>query len=424
MKPINEVIALVVDRGLFCEAAIRLSRDMKKVYYHVPNDGEPFPVWNPSMIGYGMDGIERVDSVFGDHFDSIDIFFFPDCGMGPLQDYLVSIGKKVWGSRSGSELENDRLYCKELLKHAGLPMGPHKAIKGLKNLREWLKTHKDQYVKVSHWRGTTESFFSPNYKNVEPHLDDMELDLGPLKSLMVFDVEDSLPDKAEVGTDSWCVDGKIPKTRSFGLEIKDACYVTKFQKASDAPAPLQRTDSDLAGIMKEFGYRGFFSTEVRVGKDQKPYLIDVTARMGAPPGFLLMEMLDNFSDIVWRGANGELVEPEFKHAYGAEIEIESPSANERRWQPVEFDPQFRRQIKMIMPCRIEGRFYCAPGMFGTPSAVSSIGTGDTIDQAVKSAIKAAESVDGYLLSFNASILDKAMEACADAKAMGIDLHIS
>jgi len=423
MKKLNQVVALVSDRGLFCEVAIRLAKDFRKVYYFVDNDADPFPLANASVIGLGMENIEVVDSFFGPHFEECDLCVFPDVGQGQLQLHCQSLGKAVWGCRMGSEMELDRPYSKELLKEVGLPVGEHHLIRGVKNLRNFLRTHEDVYVKVSRFRGSTESFHSPSYKKIEPHLDEMEFKLGPLKDIMVFDVEQSLPDKVEVGSDTYSVDGQTPNRYLCGIELKDAAYGGVILSNEDLPKPLMAVDEKMSPLLEQFGYRGFYSTECRIGRDQVPYMIDFCARCGNPPGFLQTYLLKNYSEIVWKGANGECVEPKFDHKYGVQLQIKSSWSDQEHWQPISFDPKFRDQIKIVNPCKINGQFYSVPLRFGIAECGSVVGTGNSLKEAIASAKAAADTLEGYMLKVDDNVLDEALKACEEAKQMGIDLRI-
>ena len=272
---LKNATVIVIDHGLFVEAAVRLARDFKRVLYYCPNDSDPFPKINNECIGVGLEGVEVVKSPW-EHYDEIDLWFFPDVGFGAFQDWLVEQGETVWGSRSGDELELHRPFAKDVLKIIGLPVGKHKIIKGVKNLRSYLKENENVFVKVSKYRGTTESFHSPNYKNIEPHLDEMEFNLGPVKELMEFDVEEELSDKCEVGSDSYCIDGKLPQIHLAGFEKKDCGYCGSILERKELPPPMMQVDDKFAQVMGSYGYRGFYSTEIRVGKDGVPFLIDPT----------------------------------------------------------------------------------------------------------------------------------------------------
>lgn len=275
MKPLSEVKALCCDRGLFVELADRVGRDVASMRYYAPNDSDPWPKWNPSMIGYGYEHLEVVDSFFGPHFEETDLFIFFDTGFGWLQEHLLGLGKMVWGSRTADELELSREFCKRELKAAGLPVGPYEIVQGMEALREHLQSHENVYVKVdSRIRGNCESFFAKNYKLVEPLLDEMEFQLGPLKELISFDVEEALPDRVEIGSDSYCVDGKTPSVHLAGIEVKDCCYAGRILEASKMPQAIQTVDQKMSPVMGRLGYRGLYSTEIRVGKDGIPYMID------------------------------------------------------------------------------------------------------------------------------------------------------
>lgn len=275
MKPTSEVTALVIDSGLFVETAVCLARTYKKVYYCTPGGIQSaFPKLNDTQIGIGLENIEVVRDVFGPHFDEIDLFVFPDVYFGHLQLHLLSLGKVVWGARLAEELELSREGCKALMKQLGLPVGPYAIVKGMAGLREHLKAHENQYVKVNAFRGTFETFHATNYKAVEPKLDEVEYNLGAFKHIIEFIVEDELPDKCEIGTDGYTVDGKYPSKQLAGIEIKDLGFIGIFKDYASFPEPLTRWNKVMAPVFKEYGMRGFFSTECRIGKDHVPYMID------------------------------------------------------------------------------------------------------------------------------------------------------
>jgi len=274
LKNPSEVTALFIDHGLFISQALRLAQTFKKVYCYTPWE-TAFPKMT-SMIGYGYDELELVDSIFGPHFDEIDIFIFPDINSGPLQQYLVDQGKIVWGCRLGECLELDREGMKDILKALDLPVGKFEHIKGMDNLRSYLKEKKNVYVKINKWRGTFETFKSENYNQVEPKLDEVEHKLGPLKHIIEFTVEDQLeePNMFEGGTDGFVIDGEYPSQLMSGIEVKDLAYVGVFTKYAEIPEPIRRFNDRMKKVFKAYNYRGWMSTEVRIGKDHNPYMID------------------------------------------------------------------------------------------------------------------------------------------------------
>lgn len=412
MKPVSEVTALVVDNGLFADMAVCLGRTYKKVYYCTPGGIQSaFPKMNNTQIGVGLEGIEVVRDVFGDHFDDIDLFVFPDCYYGTLQLQLDKMGKKVWGARMGEELELSREGCKRLMKQLGLPVGGYEVVKGMSGLRDHLKTHKNQHVKVNSYRGTFETFKADDYKSVEPKLDEVEYNLGAFKHVLPFIVEDDLPDRAELGTDGYTIDGKYPSKVLSGIEIKDLAYCGIFGDYARLPEPLTRFNKAMVPVFKEYGYRGFFSTEVRIGKDHVPYMIDFCSRAGSPPNELYQEFYTNLADIIWQGANGILIDPTPIAKYGAEVLIHSSWAD-ANWQPVDFPMEFRRNIKLRNGTKINNQYYVIPQAVGLPEIGAICGWSNTMQGAFDMCREVAKHVTGYYIKVPHEAFDEAEEQIA------------
>src|SRR4029077_14457061 len=97
---------LVWDNGLFIEMAVTLAKDFGRVIYFAPWVSG-YPRSNALRIGEGLPGVARVSSPWP-YFDEVDLWVFPDVYDGPVQEFLVKQGKRVWGTRMGEELELDR----------------------------------------------------------------------------------------------------------------------------------------------------------------------------------------------------------------------------------------------------------------------------------------------------------------------------
>src|SRR5882672_8856306 len=85
---------------LFASLAERLARDFGRALLYIPYSGS-FPTMNHGMVGHGLPGVERVDSLFGKHFEEVDLFCFPDLNHADLQVQLELMNKRVWGARHG-----------------------------------------------------------------------------------------------------------------------------------------------------------------------------------------------------------------------------------------------------------------------------------------------------------------------------------
>lgn len=426
IKDPSDVVCLVVDNGLFVEIAIKLAQTYKKVYYYVPWESA-FAKMNLTHIGYGMENIEVVDSIYGAHFPDVDLFCFPDIYFGHEQVFLEKLGKKVWGSRTGECLELKREGMKEILKALDLPVGKFTHIKGIANLRAFLKANDGQvfHVKIDKHRGSFETFKVDSYKDVEPKLDEVEFNAGAFKSIMEFTIEEDLPDRVEVGTDCWAITDdegncQYPEHLISGIEIKDVGFASIFKKYSDIPEVVTRFNERMKPVFAAYGWRGFVSTEVRVGKDMKPYMIDLCARAPSPPNELYQEQYSNLADCIWAGANGIVIEPEATAKYGAEIMLHSSWAD-KGWQPVNFPPEIRDRVKLRNATKIDDVYYAIPQSCGLPEIGAVIGLGDTLKEALDDAVANAEQVSGYYLDAKMGAIDDIKEQCKKLEELGLNM---
>ena len=409
---------LVIDNGLFCELAVTLSKSFGKVFYWSPWI-TAFPKSNQTLIGKGVPGITRIDDFWG-ILDEIDLFVFPDVYYGPLQLHLIKLGKRVWGGRMGDDLELYRDAAKQHMQSLGMDVGPYAVVTGLDALRAHLKRHDNQFVKISKTRGDMETFHAKNYKLIEPRLDDLEHSLGAKKKIMQFVVEEAIDNAVECGYDGWCIDGEFPRGAMTGIEVKDKGYIIKtttYDKLSD---PVRAVNDGLASTLRGYNYRGFISTEVRATKDGKAYLIDACQRAGSPPNEIYQILVENWPDILWEGAEGNIVEPKFAAKWGAELLLISDWAN-KNWQAVEFPAKFRENIKLRNMTMIDGRWYVIPQYDGCPEIGAVVAVGDSMDDAIQNTRKIAESVEGHYIEVVPDALDEAKGEIEKLKTFGIEL---
>jgi len=222
----------VIDLGLFVELARTLTKYFGKVYYWSPWHSS-FPSSNQTEIGEGLPGIERIDDYI-EVVDDVDLFVFPDIYMGKAQEYLESIGQRVWGSRRGDETEIWRKDAKKHFKKLGIPQGPYEVVEGISKLREYLKGHKGKvWVKIEKTRGDTETFPVEKYELSKNEIDGLEFRLGPKAEIITFIVEDHLKDSIDLAIDTYCINGEYPELGLLGTEEKGECYVCKRQKFTE-----------------------------------------------------------------------------------------------------------------------------------------------------------------------------------------------
>jgi hypothetical protein len=418
MKPASQVTACIVDYGVFVELAAKLSQTFKKTYY-APVWERGSPKMNQARIGEGMGNLEIVSSVF-EHFDETDLFIFTDVGHGWLQNHLESLGKAVWGSRLAESLELNRALMKHLLGKLGLPVGPWQIDSGWDELLAHLKKSKDVHVKIDRYRGNFETFASPDFKTIESKLVEVAHDMGEFRYDTDFIVEDDLPDKVEVGTDAYTIDGKFPSRLLAGLEIKNRAYVGTVKDYAALPQPVILFNEKIAPTLAQFGYRGFFATEVRVGKDQQPYMIDACCRAPAPPNELFQELYLNLADIIWRGANGVLVDPEPKAQFGAQAMIVSTWAD-KNWQPIDFPEELKPNVKLRYATKIKGRYYAIPQDEQNDVVGAVVGWGDSLAAAQKMVEDVAAEVTGHSIEIATAAFAEAQGEIDKGKEYGVSI---
>jgi hypothetical protein len=406
MANLQAKTVLIYDYGQFIELAVTLSKSFGRTLYFAPWLAGGNPTSNMLRVGQGIEGIERVTEIWP-YVDDVDLFVFPDVYEAGLQEYLVSKGKRVWGCRGGAELELDRVASKEQSKKLGIDIGPYKQIIGLDALRKHLKANKDQWVKISRTRGDMETFHSPSYDASEQLLDKLADSLGAKKKTMEFIVEEGIPDAVEVGYDGYTIDGQFAKAALVGVEVKCKAYLGRTMRYAQLPEKVRSVNEKLAPALKRYGYRGFLSTEIRC-KGDKAYLIDPCARCGSPPSEMYQALIENLAEVLWEGADGIVIEPEYSARYGAMVLLTSEWAM-GNWQHVSFPPEIRDKVKLHFSTVIDGEHYVIPHIDRRTQIGAVVGIGDTEEEAIADCEKTAEQVEGHQIEKPVEALDEARE---------------
>jgi hypothetical protein len=414
---LKDKTCFVRDYGLFSSWAEKLTEYFGRVLYYCPFKSS-FPKTYQYVIGTGYPGVERVTD-FWDHVEEADIFFFPDVYDGDLQVFLREEGWPVWGCGKGEELEIYRWQTKMLLKKdIGLPVQPVERIIGVEALREHLEENENKYVKISLLRGDFETFHHTTYRLSEPLLDDIEKKLGPYKSSKEFIIEDAIDEAVEVGFDGWTIEGKYPDPCIIGYEIKDVAFVGAVLPYAKLPLPVRRVNEKLSPAFAAYNYRGFWSSEIRIGEDGRPYLTDPCCRAGSPPSEVYQEMFSNWGDIIWFGAHGELVKPEPVARFGVEVLLHSMWADQN-WQAVYIEPEARKWVKLRNFCQVNDIVYVAPQTVGLPEIGAVVGIGDSLINAMRHLKKNADMVEGFNIDKNLEHVQEAMDVVKDARTKGM-----
>lgn len=408
---------LVIDRGLFVSWALRLARDFGEVYFHNPSWKQSYPSSKQLLIGHGFDEITMVKNLW-DVVHKMDLVVFPDINDGDLQLELVRQGMRVWGSRKGEELEIYRPEAKQEMQRLGMPVGDYEVVTGLESLRDYLKKHRNVHVKISLTRADTETFYSPSYEEIIPKLDEIKHFVGAAADVMQFVVEKPIEPALELGYDGFTIDGGFPKHALNGVEIKDCSYLGVILPYESLDEHIRGVNEWLSPLLEKYQYRGLFSTEVRIGEDEQPYLIDVTCRSGSPPGESMQELIGNWGEIMWHGAAGKLVDPEAEAKYAAQAVICSENVT-KAWRSVTIPDEARRWVKLFCHCRLNGVDHVAPQGDNLAEMGWVVGIGDTVKEAIKACKDHADLISGYKLEVRTNALDEAVEEIQKGEKLGI-----
>ena len=369
----------VIDNGLFSECASTLAKSFGKVYYTSPWVAD-YPSSYHTTLGEGFPEYERIEDIWG-IVDDVDLFVFPELHQGPLQEYLAAQGKRVWGSRNGEELEVCRKEAKEFFTSLDIDQAPYKVVKGITALRKYIKRRGNDklWIKISLTRSDTETFSSEGYELVKNRLDDFEAKFGPTAEYREFIVDDNLPDTYDLAIDTYCIDGQYPSSGLLGNEQKDEGYIGVVKEWKQLPPKLTEIYEKLSPALKQFQYRNFFAVECRTGKDGM-WLSDPCMRVGSPIFELELHMIKNLAEIIWEGAEGKLIEPEYKGKYGFEVLLESLWVNEHPLL-VEYPEEYREQIKFRYATQFPDGLWIMPQKQG-PAFGSIVAYGESIDACI------------------------------------------
>lgn len=414
MKDFKHITAMVIDTsGNAVALATRLAKEYKRVYYSNPSWVSAYPNPNLTHIGEGLEGVIVVDSPY-DVYDEVDFWIFPDVYYGSWGEWLKGQGEIVWGSCAAEELELYREILREEMPKLGLPVAQWTIVHGMTALRDFLQKNPDVWVKVNKWRGLIETFYAKNYDLIKPELDNIEFNRGILAETLDFICEVPIVTDLEMGYDGYNIDGQCPAEWISGIEVKDKVYVGQWRKYADLPSVITDFNTKFAKHFKEYKYRGFLSLENRiVGK--KSYMTDITCRWPCPPGFSYLVQVSNLGEVMWAGANGEMVPGKPVAPFVAELCMESQWAVTQIcniYYPKEIEPFVQLKKNVI----VDGINQIIPLSNGSNDIGSIVGLGKTLAEAIDNVKKYAEQVEGTEISVRVDCLDGAEELLTQFQA--------
>ncbi len=419
MEYLGTKTACVISPGMYMKCAERLARDFKRVLYHDPFWQSAFPKFTEAQVGEGLleaEGVEKCNN-FWDYIDEIDLFVFPDCGFSDLSDYLKSIGKRVWASGKAEYLELDRTDTLEYLKELKLKTPDYVEIKGLTKLRKYLETHEDVYIKTNVFRGTIETFHCYTYQLIMPLLDKLEGELSAVKDNMEFSVFDPI-DGVEVAGDLYTVNGQYPKRVPFGIEVKDMGWSARIKDFDDLHPKVKELFERIAPCLKDNGYCNFFSPEMRINL-KEGLLTDFCCRFPSPVSEVYYEWLLNFSQIIWEGAGGTFIEPEYADQFAMTLVITSDWAKEHI-QAIYFPKEISQWVKLRNYTIVDGCYYIIPDLIDKNDCIGVVVSfGKSLEDSAAKLNKLADQIKGYQVKISCAVVVEIQKEIERAKSFGV-----
>lgn len=413
----NEITACVVDHGAYLPLARKLAESYGRVLYYTPWE-EAYPCVDKCCIGDGFDCIERCDD-FWDEKSEIDAFIFPDILHGGLQEELRRQGYRVWGSGMASDVETDRMLFLRILQEAGLEMPKVTEVRGVSNLREELRDQEDKYIKIGRFRGTMETKHWRSWDEDKCWLDWIAVKLGPLADLTRFLVCEPIDTEIEIGGDTYCIDGQYPKHIMEGYEWKDKSVFGRLKPFAEAADCVREVLEAFAPVLGHYGYRNYFSAEIRVKDDGKFYFLDPCCRGPLPMSWSQCELYQNLAEIIWEGANGTLVEPEFDDTYSCEC-ILSVTGDRRMWASIAVPDDLKDAMKISDCCKAGDVLAKPPDKEHLSADVGwLVSTGKTPRQALERQLDMASRLPEGISAATESLAGL-MREIADAESKGME----
>lgn len=386
----------VVDWVEFTMIAPIMAEYFEKVYYN-PNPAKSgFTEIAAAKLGSGLKGVTQIPTIWKDE-DNIDIFMFPDIEFMDLANKLKKDGRYTWGSGDSEMLELDRALFLEELKKVGLPVPETEIIETFTKEIEYLKTHKDIWVKINKYRGIKETFhvgkdedinemvIADIMRKVRPFADDKDL---------IFLNQKPIESKVEYGRDRFAVNGMFANKLFMGFEKKGMQYLSKYITMEEQPKEAQEIDVKFSQILQKYKYTGFCSDEVRVSKDNIHYLIDPCMRCGYPSSPSYLHAVTNWNEIIERGVKGEVIDPISKYKYCAEIIIHY---NYEGYSPLTYKNTEHASFLPTTYARRKGKDWRVPAnqlYSDSLKAGICVGGGQTVEEAIANCTEVFESVEG------------------------------
>lgn len=378
MSDLSKLTALVRDGGSFIGVARRLAKDFGRVLY-APTYRQNNPDFNEYILGDGCGDIEHCPDLWLAK-EEVDVFVFCDVGFEGEQAELRDQGYYVWGGGPAMMLETDREFFLNKLEELGLDVPQYEIIVGTTALRAFLKDREDIFIKVSKFRRSWETYHWRSLAQDGHMLPYWEVKFGGKRETIRFLCFDKIETTLEIGGDTYNVAGQWPQMMSHGLEAKDEALFSAITKRPEMPEELTHIMDAFTPFLTKCGGANQMSFEVRV-TDIEAFWIDSTNRGGLPSTASFLKA-KNVSEVIYAGAQGELVEIDYGFKFSAECMVKIKSAD-GVWGTIVLPDELKDEVLLADYCEEDGQ----PWFPADDAAICEVGwlvaTGDTPTEVAK-----------------------------------------
>ncbi|MGH2612512.1 MAG: hypothetical protein ACRDFB_05625, partial [Rhabdochlamydiaceae bacterium] len=158
----------------------------------------------------------------------------------------------------------------------------------------------------------------------------------------------------------------------------------------------------LKKILTNIDYRGAISVEIRVDKDEKPYLIDVCSRYAFPLSIAYTLAIKNYSEVIYKIAKGEQVKIQNIGRYIVALPLNTEEGQDS-YIKLDIPEKFKKYIKMRTSSAVNGNIY---GVKGYQGVFLLVACADDYKKMIEFVKELSSKVSAFKISNDFSTLDK------------------
>jgi hypothetical protein len=400
--------------GLYTEQANALWNKGDKIKYWTSWQADQKFDWY--SIGLGFEHIEKVKYA-AEWYAWADCIFAPDVTGQDEIAFLKTIypKKSIFGSSLAHKLEQERWGLKKVLKSVDIKFAQSERIIGLDGLRDYFIKNKDKFIKISTFRGDTESFYAKDGKSIDLKLDEIAIQRGPFKNRTEFIVEDTISSDVEIGADLIFNGVDYLKPYIYGYECAKGLYIGRVSE--NLPSLLKDVMDKLKPILQKLDYRSCISTEIKCIDKTTSYFLDITCRLPNPLCALYNEYIKNWREVVYKTGLKQNIRLDIKHKYIGAFFLNSNHGKDH-YIKIDVDPKDRDHIKFVVVGENDGSWY---SIKGTEKICVVIAGGQTVQEVIDTIKKYTNKVNADGLEKDSVYaMDKVTDIIKHGHSMGIE----